>query len=43
MNKEIEELKKEIAELKEELKKRPTKEEMEAFVADYIFHNVPLI
>jgi len=42
MNKEIEELKKEIAELKEELKKRPTKEEMEAYVVEYIFNNVPM-
>lgn len=42
MNKEVEELKKEIAKFKEELKKRPTKQEMEAYVAEYIFNNVPL-
>lgn len=42
MNKELEELKKEIAVLKKELKKRPTKEEVEAYVAEYIFNNVPL-
>ncbi len=43
MEKEIEQLKKEIEQLKKELEKRPTKEEMEKFVADYIFSHVPLI
>ena len=43
MNNEIELLKQEIKKLKEELEKRPTKEEMEKFVAEYIFNNVPLI
>ncbi len=43
MDKEIEVLKKEIEELKKQLQKRPTKEQMEAFVKDFIVHNVPLI
>ena len=43
MEKEIEFLKQEIKRLKEELEKRPTKEEMEKFVAEYIFNHVPLI
>lgn len=42
MDKEVEILKKEITELKKELQKRPTKEEVEKFVKDYINHNVPL-
>ena len=43
MENEIKELKEEIERLKKELAQRPTKEEMEKFVKDYIRSNVPLI
>ena len=43
MEKEIENLKQEIEQLKKELQSRPTKEEVNKMIAEYVLNNVPMI